>query len=189
MVNLAGGQPAKRFVQGCFVACFVLDDIITVLIVILFLDAIQIAYFFFLFKEYKHPISIHDTRFKLVSEILAFSIPMSVYVLTNSLSRDIDKYVISAFANTETLAVYTNAAKVLPFDMLTTSLITVLIPIITRMINQRDYEEANRVFKLYLRIGYVLTFIFVGGAIAVAKELMLFLYDKKYLAGLSVFII
>ena len=114
---------------------------------------------------------------------------MSIYVLTNSLSRDIDKYVISAFANTETLAIYTNAAKVLPFDMLTSSLITVLIPIITRMISQKEYGEAKEVFKLYLRIGYVLTFIFVGGAIAVSKDLMLFLYDEKYLVGLPVFII
>ena len=170
-------------------ACFVLDNIITVLVVILCLDAIQVIYFFFLFKRYKYPIQIQDTRLQLTKEILAFSIPMSIYVLTNSLSRDIDKYVISAFANTETLAVYTNAAKVLPFDMLTSSLITVLIPIITRMINQKKYGETKEVFKLYLRIGYVLTFIFVGGAIAVSKDLMLLLYDEKYLTGLPVFII
>ncbi len=171
------------------VACFVLNNIVTVLVVILCLDAIQVIYFFILFKGYKHPIDIRDTRLNLTREILAFSIPMSIYVLTNSLSRDIDKYVISAFANTETLAIYTNAAKVLPFDMLTSSLITVLIPIITRMINKKEYGEAKKVFKLYLRIGYVLTFIFVGGAIAVSKDLMLFLYDEKYLAGLPVFII
>lgn len=114
---------------------------------------------------------------------------MSIYVLTNSFSRDIDKYVISAFANTETLAIYSNAAKVLPFDMITSSLITVLIPIITRMINQKKCEEAKEIFKLYLRIGYILTFIFVGGAIAVSRNLMLCLYDEKYLVGLPVFII
>ena len=171
------------------VACFVLNNIVTVLVVILCLDIAQIIYFYTLFRRYKHPVAIKDSRFELTKEILAFSIPMSIYVLTNSLSRDIDKYVISAFANTETLAIYTNAAKVLPFDMLTASLITVLVPIVTRMINQSKYEEARDVFKLYLRIGYVLTFIFVGGAIAVSKELMLFLYDEKYLTGLPVFIV
>lgn len=75
-----------------------------------------------------------------------FSIPMAIYVLTNSLTRDIDKYVISAFADTETLAIYTNASKILPFDMLTASLITVLIPIITRLINQKNMEKR----KMYL---------------------------------------
>lgn len=171
------------------VACFVLNNIVTVLVVILGLDIAQIIYFFALFKKYKHPLLIRDSRFDLTKEILAFSIPMSIYVLTNSLSKDIDKYVISAFANTEMLAIYTNAAKVLPFDMLTASLITVLVPIVTRLINQSKYDEARDVFKLYLRIGYVLTFIFVGGAIAVSKELILFLYDEKYLVGLPVFII
>ena len=170
-------------------ACFVFKNIVTVLIVILFLDMFQILYFFFLFKEFKHSIRIRDVRLKLTKEILIFSVPMSIYVLTNSLSRDIDKYVISAFSNTETLAVYTNAAKLLPFDMLTASLITVLIPIITRMINQKDFDKAQEVFKLYLRIGYVLTFIFVGGAIALSKNLMLFLYDDKYIIGLPVFVV
>ena len=171
------------------VACFALSNIITVLVVILCLDVFQVIYFFYLFKSYKHSVDIRDTRLKLTKEILTFSIPMSIYVLTNSLSRDIDKYVISAFANTETLAIYSNAAKVLPFDMITSSLITVLIPIITRMINQKAYGEAKEIFKLYLRIGYVLTFVFVGGAIALSRELMLFLYDEKYLIGMPVFII
>lgn len=171
------------------VACFVLDNIITVLVVILCMDIAQIVYFYLLFKKYKQPISVKDSHFELTKEILAFSIPMSVYVLTNSLSRDIDKYVISAFSNTETLAIYTNAAKVLPFDMLTSSLITVLIPIVTRMINQKQFGEAKNVFKLYLRIGYVLTFIFVGGAVAVSKDLMRFLYAEKFLVGLSVFVV
>lgn len=171
------------------VACFIIRDIVTVVFVVLFMDIVQVLYFYLLFTKYKSPIHVFDSRAFLVKEILVFSIPMSVYVLTNSLSRDIDKYVISAFANTETLAVYTNAAKILPFDMLTASMITVLIPIITRMINRKEYGEAQDVFKLYLRIGYVLTFIFVGGAIAVSKDLMLFLYDEKYLSGLPVFII
>lgn len=171
------------------VACFVLSNIVTVLVVVVCLDVFQVIYFFCLFRKYKYPIDIRDSRLNLTREILTFGIPMSIYVLTNSLSRDIDKYIISAFANTEMLAIYSNAAKVLPFDIITSSLITVLIPIITRMINEKKYEEAKEIFKLYLRIGYILTFIFVGGAIAVSKDLMLCLYDEKYLAGLPVFII
>lgn len=171
------------------IACYVLNNIVTVLMVILGLDIIQVAYFSILFTKYRHPIRIKNARSDLISEILHFSIPMAIYVLTNSLSRDIDKYVVSAFSNTETLAIYTNAAKVLPFDMLTASLITVLVPIITRYINSKQHIEAQKVFKLYLRVGYILTCTFVGGAIAVSKQLMLFLYDTKYLVGLPIFIV
>ena len=179
---------ALRLVAVIF-ACYIVNNIVVVLFVILFLDLAQFCYFFILFSKLKKPILLRNSRVSLVKEILGFSIPMSIYVLTNSLSRDIDKYVISAFSSTESLAVYTNAAKLLPFDMITASLITVLIPIITRQINSKQYSDAKSVFKLYLRIGFVLTFIFAGGAVAVSKELMLFLYDEKYLAGLPVFII
>lgn len=172
-----------------FIACFVTNNITTVLIAILLMDVAQLVCFSTMFKKDKYSIDIWKIDFNLVKEILTFSIPMAIYVLFNSLSRDIDKYVVSAFSNTETLAIYTNAAKVLPFDMLTTSLITVLIPIVTRYINQQKYHDAQNVFKLYLRIGYLLTCIFVGGAIAHAKYLMLFLYDVKYLSGILIFII
>lgn len=174
---------------GVILACFVTKSIVTVLIIILFMDIAQVVYFAILFAKDKFPIWVRNADFGLTKEILAFSIPMAVYVLTNSLNRDIDKYVISAFSNTETLAIYTNAAKILPFDMLTSSLITVLIPIITRQLHQRNYDKAKKVFKLYLRIGYILTSIFVGGAIAVAEYLMLFLYDVKYISGLPVFVV
>ena len=170
-------------------ACFVFDNIVTILVVVLCLDIGQVVYFYCFYRTCKYSIKVQDSSLSLLKEILAFSIPMSIYVLTNSLSRDIDKYVISAFANTETLAIYTNAAKILPFDILTSSLITVLIPIITRLINQKQHKEAKRVFQFYLRIGYILTFTFVGGAVALSKNLMLFLYDEKYLAGHSVFVI
>ena len=170
-------------------ACFIFNKIVTVLIVILALDVGQVVYFAVCYRASKFPIRIRDTRVPLLKEILAFSLPMAIYVMTNSLSRDMDKYVISTFANTETLAIYTNAAKVLPFDFLTSSLITVLMPIIIRFINQGEYDETKKVFRLYLRIGYILTFVFVGGVVALSKDWMLFLYDEKYLAGLSVFVI
>lgn len=171
------------------ISCYVLNSIITVLVVILILDFIQVVYFYVLFKGYEYPIRIREGSLVLVKEILNFSIPMSVYVLTNTLSRDIDKYVISIFANTETLAIYTNAAKVLPFDMLTASMITVLVPVITRMINQSRYKEAQAVFRLYLKIGCIITCIFVGGAIFLSRDLMVLLYDEKYLEGLPVFVL
>lgn len=170
-------------------ACYLLKNIAVVLLAVLLLDFMQVVYFFVLFSKYKYPIMIKNTDFSLTKEILIFCIPMAIYIATNALSRDIDKYVISLFTDTETLAVYTNASKLLPFDMLTASLITILIPIMTRLINQKKFSEAKDVFSLYLKIGYILTFTFVGGAIAVSKELMLFLYDEKFISGLGIFIV
>lgn len=170
-------------------ACFVTEDIATVLLVTLFMDAVQVGCFAIGFAKVEFWISPKDMDHTLVREILVFSIPMAVYVLTNTLMCDIDKYVISRFSGAEVLAVYANAAKPLPFDMLTTSLITVLVPIITRLIHQKNFREAQCIFKLYLRIGCILTGILTGGAIAVANHLIVFLYDEKYAFGLPVFIV
>ena len=174
---------------GVLLACFVVNNIVIVLVVILMMDIAQVLIFSSMFRRDRFSLNPINTDRHIIKEILQFSIPMAIYVMSNSLCRDIDKYVVSAFSDTETLAVYANASKILPFDMLTTSLITVLIPIITRFINQCEFSEAKKVFTLYLRIGYLLTFILVGGAIAVARHLMLFLYDEKYISGLSVFIV
>ena len=171
------------------IACFALNNIVVVLIIVLITDIAQVIYFSLVFKKEQYAIKLRDKNIGLIKEILAFSVPMAIYVLSNSLSRDIDKYVVSIFADTETLAIYSNAAKILPFDLLTTSIVTVLIPIITRLIHQKAYDEARNIFKLYLQLGYLLTGIFVGGAIALAAYLMPFLYDKKYLSGLPIFII
>lgn len=170
-------------------SCCLFKDIAAILAVILIMDAGQAVYFGFLFRKYRTPILIRDAKAALIKEILVFSIPMSVVILTSSLSRDIDKYVISALADTETLALYTNAAKVPPFKILTSSLVTVLMPVITKMLHLKQYGAVKRVFKLYLRIEFLLTFILVGGAIAVSENLMRLLFDEKYLAGLPVFVI
>ncbi|MBD5148913.1 MAG: oligosaccharide flippase family protein [Oscillibacter sp.] len=170
-------------------SCYLFKDIIAVTFVILAMDICQAVYFYFLFQKHKAPIKIRDANAALIKEILVFSVPMSIVILTSSLSRDIDKYVISIFADTETLAIYTNAAKVPPFNILTSALVTVLMPIITKMLNQKQYSGVKSVFKLYLRIEFVLTLIFVGGAIAVSENLMRLLFDEKYLVGLPVFVV
>ena len=54
---------------------------------------------------------------------------MAIFTLVNTLNRDIDKYVISAVSDTETLAIYANAAKVLPFDIILISFMTVTAPV------------------------------------------------------------
>lgn len=178
---------SRLFIVG--IASFITQNIRTVFILILFLDIAQVAFFYCSFSKNRFRIRLSNFRVELVKPILSFSIPMTVFVFTNALSRDIDKYVISYFTDTQTLAVYTNAAKILPFDMLTASFLTVLIPIITRQVRSENYTEAQNTLKAYLRVGYLATWIMVSGSIVNAKETMLFFYDTKYLSGLSVFII
>lgn len=178
---------ARLFVV--LISCYITKNIRTIFVILLFLDVFQVVFFMCFFHKSNFKISIRKFDKKLLKPIIAFSVPMAIYVLTNELVRDIDKYVISFFSDTSTLAIYTNAAKLLPFDLITQSFITVLIPIVTRQIATKDFDKALQTFKAYLRLGYTATWLFAFGVVINAKEAMLVLYDPKYLPGLSVFII
>lgn len=171
------------------VACFITKKVRTIFAVLLVLDILQVIIFKKQLSDRGYGVDLKKFSAKLAPEILKFCIPMAVFVLVNSLNRDIDKYVIAFFTDTETLGIYSNAARLLPFDMITASFITVLAPIFTRQVKAEDNSKALDTLKIFIRVCYFATWIFVVGAIVNARELMLFLYDEKYLSGLSVFVL
>ena len=170
-------------------ATLVTDSVVTIFAVTLITSAAEIAYFWIYFG--KKAFFVNPIRFEKekVVEILKYCLPLAAYILSNALCRDIDKHTISFFTDTETLAIYTNASKVLPFDMLTSSFATVMIPFITRYIATDSYEKSRNLYRNYLSFSYVTTWLVAFGAIVCADELMLILYDEKYIAGKSIFII
>lgn len=171
------------------IASFVSGNIRTVFVLLLIFDVAQLVFFYQLFSRNSFPLSFSHFRKDLVRPILRFSVLMALFALTKSLNRDVDKLVVSYFTDTETLAIYTNAAKLLPFDMVSLAFMTVLVPIITRMIRGERHEEALQCLRAYIRVGYLFTGILVTGGLVCAREMMLLLYDAKYLPGLSVFIV
>lgn len=112
---------------------------------------------------------------------------MAVFTLVNALNRDMDKYLISAVSDTQTLAIYANAAKVLPFDILLIAFMTVLLPHITRQIAAKRYGDAVETYRAYLEISYISTALLACGVLAAAPEAMRLLYSEKYISGLPVF--
>lgn len=123
---------------------------------------------------------VHDQPYKIdwskTREILGYSIPMGVYVLTNSLCRDIDKMLIGGWYSTDQYAIYANCATLLPFDIISASFLTILIPILTRYFGEKDYIHGRILFKNYLKIGYYTAFTFTIACMILSKEMVLFLY-------------
>ena len=171
------------------IAAFLTKNITTILIITLISECLQNVYFYFSFGKkqfFINPFSIERNK---LTEIAKYCIPLAIYILTNSLCRDIDKYVVLYYTDTESIAIYTNASKILPFDMLTTSFATVMIPYITRCIAQKDFGKCQKLYKDYLSFSYTTTWLIAFGAIICAKDLMLILYDAKYIAGVGIFIV
>jgi O-antigen/teichoic acid export membrane protein len=113
---------------------------------------------------------------------------MGVFLITNILTRDIDKLVISKMGGTEQLAVYTNCGKALPFDIVSTAIVTVLVPYIMKYVSNKNFDKVKSLYSCYLRIGYYSTWIFGCGCIIVSTQIISFLYSAEYLSGNVVFI-
>lgn len=185
----------RNFIISIFnllIACisaYLFQNIMLVLLLQGIMTLLQVIYFMYLFAKKKFLIDIRWFSKDKIKEILKFGLPMAIFVATNAISRDIDRYVIGFFENTESLAIYTNAAKVLPFDFLSSSFVTILLPILTRQISQQNFRDAQESYKIYLRIGYLTIWVIVACVIFNAKEFMIVLYDEKYLSGLNIFVI
>jgi O-antigen/teichoic acid export membrane protein len=179
---------AARLITVIFVI-YTVSSVAVILAVTVALDIVQLLLFGVILKKNNCTIRLKSTDFRLCATILKYSIPMAVFTTVNALNRDIDKYLISLLTDTETLAIYTNGSKALPFDIIMASFCTVLIPEITTLISENKKSEATGLYKNFLKISYITTGILCGAAIAAAPQLMTFLYSEKYIGGLSVFCI
>ena len=172
-----------------FIACHFFNSIVAIFIFTVLLDIIQIIYFKTVLSKNSCKFQIRKTDLLLSKKIICYCAPMAAFLILSTLTRDCDRYVISAFTDTETLAVYTNAAKLLPFDIIMSSFCVVLLPYLTRYIVEEKYIQASNLYKSFLELSYITTSIFAGAAIATAPMLMRLLYSEKYLSGIVVFVI
>ena len=177
-----------RLVIFC-IACYLTKNIETILILQLSCDLGQVIYFQYILKKRGIRIEILIPQINVIKKVLIFSIPISAFVMTSMLLRDIDKYIVSYFTNSETLAVFSNASKILPLDMFVASLTTVLLPLLTKSIIDNNKTQLCQIYNLNFSVSILLGLLMVGAAIVSAPSLMAILYGEKYLIGLDIFIV
>ena len=171
------------------IAAYILKDISVILISFLAFEIVITIYFEITFAKKKFWVVPYKIDWSKTKEILVYSIPMGIYVLTNSLNRDIDKMLIGGWFSTDQYAIYANCATLLPFDIVSASFLTVLVPILTRYFGNSDYHSGQKLFKNYLKIGYYTSFTFTVVSIVLSRQMVLFLYGDKYISGQSIFVL
>lgn len=176
-------------VLGAAVAVHYFKDIRFLFVFLIVLDAIQLCLFALFFSKEGFIVNPFRGKFKNVRGIMRYGIPMGIFAITTSLTRDIDKLVIGYLADTETVAIYANCSKVLPLDIIVSSFATVLIPYIMKFISGNKNHDASLLFKNYLKIGYYSVWTFGTGIIMVSSQAICFLYSSEYLVGKNIFII
>ena len=168
---------------------YVTKNIVTILIASFLCDIIQVLYFIRILSKDEVKISIKSYNNSLLRSILSFALPMSMFLITNSLMRDCDKYIVSYYTDPETFAVYSNASRILPFSIVIDSFTTVLLPIITKCFHEGRILNVSYIYKNYLSLSAVVSWILISGALVCANDLIIILYGSKYSIGLSIFII
>ena len=176
-------------VISIFIAVHIFKSVIAIYISLIFLDILQLIFFAFIFSKKEFIISPIQCNFRFVKEIMKYGFPMGIFALTNTLTRDIDKLIIGYMSDTETVAIYSNCSKVLPFDIIVVSFATVLIPYIMKYISQNQLKNSILLFKNYLKVGYYTVWTFGAAVLIVTKQAICFLYSSDYLVGEPIFIL
>lgn len=166
---------------------WIAEDVRVLLATTLVLDLGQIGLFLLVLRSSGCALRPAAVRPALTGEILRYSAPMAVFTMVNALNRDLDKYIIALWTDTETLALYSNASKILPFDIIMISFCTVLLPRITRLVAEKRRVQAAELYRRFLELSLITNVLLCCAALAAAPELMELLYSEKYLAGLEVF--
>lgn len=172
-----------------FVAVHFFQSITMIFALLIVLDVIQLVLFKAFFAKECFCVNIFKASAKQIRPIMAYGLPMGVYALTNMLSRELGKLVIGRMADTETMAIYTNCSKLLPFDIIVVSFATVLIPYIMKYVTGGENQKAVALFRDYMKIGYYSVWIFGVAVLIVAPQMVSFLYSDKYLSGTTVFML
>lgn len=120
-------------------------------------------------------------------EILVYSIPIGFASLISTINIEIDKLMIGNFFDTETMAIYTNSAKELPFYVFATALTAVILPQITIELKRKEIKRVISLWSKAVELSYLVIAFCVMACIVFAPQIITILYSEKYLAGVSVF--
>lgn len=124
---------------------------------------------------------------KLLKRILAFSIPMGIASAVGTLNVYLDQLMIGFYFDTETVAVYTNAAKELPFNLIATAFTAVLVPHMARQFREGKNKSAIQTWSDAIEFNTVILSFCSAACFVFAPQIMTILYSEKYLTGVGVF--
>ncbi|MBQ3182844.1 MAG: polysaccharide biosynthesis protein [Clostridia bacterium] len=124
---------------------------------------------------------------KMMKTVFAFSIPLGLASVVGTLNVELDKLLIGALMDTESFAVYSNAAKELPVTMIASSFTAVLLPQMVKMLKKEDRRGAIKLWGNATTLSMVLIAVIGVGCFVYAEDVIKILYSEKYIEGVWVF--
>lgn len=174
-------------IVAVYLSVYILNNLVWIYAAILCMDFLQVSIYHIELRKRNIRINPFRISLKHIRPIIAYGLPMGIYAITNSFTRDLDKLIIGRLGGTEQLAIYSNCSKILPLDFFVTSFAMVLIPYIYRRVSEGCREESVELFSNYLKVGYYTVWT-LGTMVLIAPDSMIsFLYSDVYVSGRIVF--
>lgn len=123
----------------------------------------------------------------LIKKIFTFSIPIGIATMVGTLNIELDKLMIGGLTDTEQLAIYTNASKEMPVTVIATSITTVLLPQMVRLLKKGENKTAATLWSDATLLSFTVTGFLSMALFVFAPEVITLLYSAKYLPGTAVF--
>lgn len=125
---------------------------------------------------------------KNMRRLLALSLPLGISSVMGTLDRNLDQWIVSTILTPEIYAVYTQGARELPLiGTITGSINTVLVVDLTKAVQEKNYQEAARLFRRVAEKTSLLLMPIMVFCFAAAKPIISFLYTDAYLDAVPVF--
>lgn len=147
------------------------------------------GFMLYTFGKVGYSVKLHLPCRAVLCDILRYCLPMAAYIAMNSLLRETDKLIIGWHETTEMQAIYSNCAKILPIDVVSSAFYTILVPKITQYLTRHQVENARIVFLNYLKIGLLSTGTFATAISLCPDQAICFLYSSDYLYGRNIFVL
>ncbi|MHA6967270.1 oligosaccharide flippase family protein [Glutamicibacter bergerei] len=185
-----------------FLVIFKVSNAILLLAAVIFVDIFQLGFSFYMLIfvgiEVTYCIAVYlivpkvagmlsfPRSWKLVRDILVFSIPLGLASSTGIITAQFDKLLIGWKFDTAALAIYTNASRELPVTLLAGSLTAVVMPVIVRLLSRNRISESIFLWGRSTLIGFAFLSFFALGVFTFPGDTLTFLYSEKYSSGAAV---
>lgn len=122
-----------------------------------------------------------------IRNVLKFSLPLGLAGVVGRLSIELDKLIIGKYFSTETIAIYTNAAREMPVTIFASALTAVLLPRIVKCFKDQNSIYAVSLWGDTILFSYIIIAFLSSALFVFAPEVITLLYSTKYIDGSDVF--
>ena len=122
-----------------------------------------------------------------VREIVVYCLPLGLSTIISTLNIQLDNIMVGGKFGTEVLALYSNMSKELPYNMLSVSIATVLIPKMVSLINSDKKNKAIEAWGYSICLSGIIICLACSLTFVFSKQIITFLYSDKYISGEWIF--